>query len=102
MAAISGGAVFPPMTGAVATHLQKTNSKKPFHMAMLIPMAGFICAWVYPVYVNVFNKELMDTHRETKVGIEDVGRDKEYGLGAVDSNINKDERVHSTAVERAA
>jgi MFS transporter, FHS family, L-fucose permease len=46
VAAISGGAAFPPMTGAVATHLQNTGSKKPFHMAMLIPMMGFNLAWV--------------------------------------------------------
>ncbi|KAG9232144.1 major facilitator superfamily domain-containing protein [Amylocarpus encephaloides] len=99
VAAISGGAVFPPMTGAVATHLQKKNSTKPFHMAMLIPMAGFICAWIYPIYVNVVNKELMDTHRETDVGIA-PRVEKEYDLGQVDSNAGKGEG-HVNAIERA-
>lgn len=73
VAAISGGTVFPAMTGAVATHLVKKNGKedkRTFHTAMLIPMAGFICAWIYPIYVNLFNKEVMDTHRATAVGIE--------------------------------
>jgi FHS family L-fucose permease-like MFS transporter len=50
VAAISGGAAFPPMTGAVATRLQKRNSKKPFHTAMLIPMMGFILAWIVSPY----------------------------------------------------
>jgi FHS family L-fucose permease-like MFS transporter len=80
VAAISGGAAFPPVTGAVATHLQNNMSKKPFHMAMLIPMAGYICAWVYPLYVNLFNRETMDVHRETEVGILPVQNEKELSL----------------------
>lgn len=73
VAAISGGTVFPAMTGAVATHLKHKNgadSKTTFHTAMLIPMAGFIAAWIYPIYVNLFNKEIMDIHRATAIGIE--------------------------------
>ncbi|KAH8687160.1 major facilitator superfamily domain-containing protein [Tricladium varicosporioides] len=92
VAAISGGAVFPPMTGAVATHLQKIKSKKPFHMAMLIPMAGFICAWIYPLYVNILNSEVMDVHRETDVGIV-VPSDKEMALNQVDSHVKPGEYV---------
>jgi MFS transporter, FHS family, L-fucose permease len=88
VAAISGGAAFPPMTGAVATHLQNIGSKKPFHMAMLIPMAGFICAWIYPIYVNVFNRDAMDIRRTTAVGIEPVPTDKEYALGVMDSHVD--------------
>ncbi|CAG8950827.1 hypothetical protein HYFRA_00003044 [Hymenoscyphus fraxineus] len=72
VAAISGGAVFPPMTGAVATHLGKDDPNR-FHTAMLIPMAGFIAAWIYPIYVNVFNKEVVDTRRATTIGIESPG-----------------------------
>ena len=98
VAAISGGAAFPPMTGAVATHLQNTGSKKPFHMAMLIPMAGFICAWIYPLYVNFFNKEIMDTRRATDVGIVQPPTDKELALA--DSHIGQKEQV--TTVEEKA
>lgn len=72
VAGISGGAVFPPMTGAVATHLQNIKSTRPFHLAMLIPMAGYVCAWVYPLYVNIFNKETMDIRRATDLGIAPV------------------------------
>lgn len=86
VAAISGGAVFPPMAGAVATHLQKVNDKRPFHTAMLIPMGGFIAAWVYPLYVNLYNRDTMDIRRETKVGIEVPVSEKERGLEQLESN----------------
>lgn len=81
VAAISGGAVFPPMTGAVATHLQNIGSKRPFHLAMLIPMAGYVAAWIYPLYVNVWNKETMDVRRDTNLNVVAVGpSDKEMAL----------------------
>lgn len=83
VAAISGGAAFPPMAGAVATHLKAVGDKRPFHKAMLIPMAGFICAWVYPVYVNLFNKEVMDVRRATDVGIVPVEERMGAGMGTM-------------------
>lgn len=89
VAAISGGAAFPPMTGAVATHLQKIGSKHPFHTAMLIPMMGFVCAWVYPVYVNIWNKETMDVHRATDVGIVPGPSEKELELAQSRSHGDK-------------
>jgi MFS transporter, FHS family, L-fucose permease len=61
--------VFPPVTGALATHLQNKGSKRPFHTAMLIPMMCYVMAWVYPVYVNLFNRETLDIRRATDVGI---------------------------------
>ncbi|KXX82375.1 Glucose/galactose transporter [Madurella mycetomatis] len=63
VAAISGGMVFPPMTGAVV-------DSRDAHVAMAIPMMGYILAWIYPLYVNIWKRDVMDTHRETKVGIE--------------------------------
>jgi FHS family L-fucose permease-like MFS transporter len=80
VAAISGGAVFPPLTGAVATHLQKHGSKRPFHIAMLIPMMCFVLAWLYPIYVNLFNREALDLRRDTKLGIDDIPTEKEFAL----------------------
>ncbi|KAK2776508.1 hypothetical protein FQN53_002679 [Emmonsiellopsis sp. PD_33] len=63
VAAISGGTVFPPMTGAV---IDKRNSA---HIAMAIPMMGFVIAWAFPIYVNFFNKESLDLHRETDLNV---------------------------------
>jgi FHS family L-fucose permease-like MFS transporter len=62
VAAISGGTVWPSMTGAVVTRYNA-------HVAMLIPMTGYIVAMVFPVYVNLYQRERMDSHRATEVGI---------------------------------
>ncbi|KAB2576617.1 hypothetical protein BFW01_g4054 [Lasiodiplodia theobromae] len=64
VAAISGGAAIPPMTGAVAT------STGNFHTAMAIPTAFYVAAWIFPVYVNFFNRESLDAHRESEVNVE--------------------------------
>ncbi|EJT75829.1 L-fucose permease Glucose/galactose transporter [Gaeumannomyces tritici R3-111a-1] len=87
VAAISGGMVFPPMTGALM-------DARGAHIAMVIPMMGYILAWMwvsslqplisaplfsfqadesstsYPLYVNVWNREVMDAHRDTTYSIE--------------------------------
>ncbi|PYH94326.1 MFS general substrate transporter [Aspergillus ellipticus CBS 707.79] len=64
VAAISGGAAIPPMTGAVATN---TGS---FHRAMAIPTAFYVLAWVFPVYANTVSKGFLDGHRETDLNVE--------------------------------
>ncbi|ORY68188.1 glucose galactose transporter [Pseudomassariella vexata] len=80
VAAISGGMVFPPMTGAVV-------DRHGAHTAMAIPMMGYVLAWIYPLYVNVWNRETMDVHRETKVGVEPVS-DKTLQLEAQASHTH--------------
>ncbi|KFY85043.1 hypothetical protein V500_08759 [Pseudogymnoascus sp. VKM F-4518 (FW-2643)] len=76
VAAISGGAVVPPMMGAVVT---SHNA----HFAMIIPFMGFVLAYAFPVYVNFFNKVAMDTHRETTLNVvprDDAGGEKDAGV----------------------
>ncbi|KUI58240.1 Glucose/galactose transporter [Cytospora mali] len=80
VAAISGGMVFPPMAGAVVTYHSA-------HAAMAIPMMGYVLALVYPVYVNVFKRDIMDNHRATDVGIERSGAEKELELEAQESRV---------------
>jgi FHS family L-fucose permease-like MFS transporter len=63
VAAISGGAAIPPMTGALA---DATN----FHTAMAIPTAFYVLAWAFPIYANVFNSKMLDGHRETHLNVE--------------------------------
>ncbi|KAL4930978.1 major facilitator superfamily domain-containing protein [Aspergillus undulatus] len=63
VAAISGGTVFPPMMGAVV-------DKRNAHIAMAIPMMGYILAFIFPVYVNVFKKDSMDAHRNTAINVD--------------------------------
>ncbi|BFZ60903.1 hypothetical protein YB2330_001955 [Saitoella coloradoensis] len=91
VAAISGGAVFPPMAGAVATH---TGS---FHRAMFVPMAGYIAAWIFPIYVNFFIREAVDVHRETRLGVEK--REVEIELGRQITPERDDGKVAVTMIE---
>lgn len=81
VAAISGGMVFPAMTGAVI------DRRNP-HVAMAIPMMGYILAFVYPVYVNIFKRDLMDSHRATDYAVKPVQvSDKQLQLEAQTSNV---------------
>jgi FHS family L-fucose permease-like MFS transporter len=65
VAAISGGAVIPPMAGAVA-------DRSTFHRAMAIPTAFFVAGWAFPIYANFFNAEVLDGHRETRLNIDEA------------------------------
>ncbi|POS83135.1 hypothetical protein EPUL_006093 [Erysiphe pulchra] len=85
VAAIGGGAVFPPLAGAVATKMQKIGHKRPFHQAMMVPMTGFIAAWIYPLYANIWNRELIDIRCETQVGIKNLG-----GIVDVEQEMEKE------------
>ncbi|EFX04717.1 glucose galactose transporter [Grosmannia clavigera kw1407] len=81
VAAISGGMVFPAMTGAVI------DRRNP-HVAMAIPMMGYILAFVYPVYVNIFKRDLMDSHRATDYAVKPIEvSDKQLQLEAQTSNV---------------
>lgn len=75
VAAISGGAAIPPMTGAVAT------STGSFHKAMAIPTSFFVLAWVFPVYANFVSYRMLDGHRASDLNVTDDHRiDKETEL----------------------
>lgn len=50
------------------------------HLAMAIPMMGYVLAWVFPLYVNIYQRERMDQHRATTVGVEPSAHQKEVGL----------------------
>jgi FHS family L-fucose permease-like MFS transporter len=66
VAAISGGAAIPPMTGAVAT------ATGNFHTAMAIPTAFFVLSWIYPLYANFVNAKSLDGHRATDLNVDDA------------------------------
>ncbi|ROW15759.1 hypothetical protein VPNG_02061 [Cytospora leucostoma] len=96
VAAISGGMVFPPMAGAVVTY-------HGAHAAMGIPLMGYVLALVYPVYVNVYKRDVMDGHRATDVGIGGVpggGVEKEVELEAQESRrVVEEERARGVVVK---
>ena len=62
VAAVAGGAVWPPMTAAVAD-----RSGTPLGMG--IPLMGFLLAWSFPIYVNLTQAKQLDGFFESKIGI---------------------------------
>lgn len=66
VASVSGGALFPSLTGLVADH-------KNYHVAMCVPLIGFFVAFAFPVYLNLFCRKELDGFRETKIGYLDEG-----------------------------
>ncbi|EWC44298.1 hypothetical protein DRE_01124 [Drechslerella stenobrocha 248] len=66
VSAISGGAVWPQILAQVA-------DRKSTHFAIIVPFIGFVLAFSFPVYVNLFQRERMDVAFEAPA----PGRDEE-------------------------
>jgi FHS family L-fucose permease-like MFS transporter len=64
VASISGGALFPALTGLLA-------DKKGYHIGMTVPLCGFVVTFAYPIYLNLFCRRELDGFRETKIGYVD-------------------------------
>lgn len=71
VASVSGGALFPSLTGLVA-------DKKGYHIAMCVPLIGFVVAFAFPVYLNTLCAKELDGFRETKIGYQE-GEDGTVG-----------------------
>lgn len=63
-------------------------------IAMVIPLTGYVLAWIYPLYINVWNKELMDSHRATTVGLENNGKNDLEKSVTNDNSLEKEVAVH--------
>jgi FHS family L-fucose permease-like MFS transporter len=91
VAAISGGAAIPPMTGAVAT------ATGNFHTAMAIPTAFFVLSWIYPLYANFLNAKSLDGHRATALNVD---RSQVTGDRKVEEAFEGDEkRMEAETIE---
>ncbi|KUI68618.1 L-fucose-proton symporter [Cytospora mali] len=98
VAAVSGGALFPALTGLVADH-------KGYHVGMAVPLVGFFISFVYPIFLNTVYKTELDGFRESKIGYQDdVGvigdpsHDARKGsLGLNDSGEDKSRIEHLEA-----
>ncbi|MCJ1443850.1 MAG: hypothetical protein MMC23_004350 [Stictis urceolatum] len=64
VSSVVGGAVFPPVLGAVAD-IQGTR------IAMVIPLVGFVLSWMFPIYLNLYKGEVLDAYRTTTTGLKD-------------------------------
>ena len=75
IAAVSGGALFPSLTGLAADSMT-------YHKAMCVPLAGFFVSFVFPIYLNTVCRKELDGFRDTKIGYVDERR------GTVIGDIN--------------
>jgi FHS family L-fucose permease-like MFS transporter len=67
VAAVSGGALFPPVLGTVADAMGGNTQH-----AFFIPLIGFAIAFTFPVYLNIFKAKSLDSWVDkVKVGIEE-------------------------------
>ncbi|KAH0318924.1 MFS general substrate transporter, partial [Aureobasidium melanogenum] len=70
VAAVSGGALFPPVLGTVADHI---GTQKAF----FIPLIGFVITWCFPLYLNLFKAKSLDGWTEEKTPSASVEKDVE-------------------------
>lgn len=63
VASVSGGAVVPVILGNVA---DTTGTR----IAFVVPLAFFVIAWAFPIYLNIWKGKELDAYRESHVGIE--------------------------------
>jgi FHS family L-fucose permease-like MFS transporter len=83
VAAVSGGALFPPVLGSVADALGGNTQH-----AFFIPLIGFVIAFTFPVYLNLFKARSLDGWTEkVKVGIEPK---KDIEGGSADQWVEKE------------
>ncbi|KAF2658555.1 putative L-fucose-proton symporter [Lophiostoma macrostomum CBS 122681] len=86
VASVSGGAVFPVMLGAVA---DARNTR----VAMCVPLAGFVVAYSFPVYLNLCKAKELDAFTEVKTGI------VESGEGSAQAELFQEKDLESGRVE---
>ncbi|MCJ1308285.1 hypothetical protein MMC25_001938 [Agyrium rufum] len=70
VSAVSGGAVFPPALGAVA-------DARNTQVAMCIPLVGFLIAWSFPIYLNLFKRAELDNYLVSDIGVGHTGGHKD-------------------------
>ncbi|ETN42515.1 uncharacterized protein HMPREF1541_01672 [Cyphellophora europaea CBS 101466] len=67
VAAVSGGALFPSLTGLAA-------DASDYHKAMGVPLAGMFVSFVFPIYLNTVCRKELDGFRATQIGYHDERR----------------------------
>jgi len=86
VAAISGGAFFPAMTGLAA-------DRWGWNICMFVPLIGFIVSTAYGVYINTVSAKELDGFRESKIGYVEggmvVGDVKNGGMGLDEDGARK-------------
>lgn len=73
VASVCGGAVVPAILGNVA---DKVGTRH----AMVVPLAFFIIAWSFPIYLNVAKGKELDAYRDSHVGLTEDAMDSNSKL----------------------
>lgn len=96
VASVSGGALFPSLTGLVADH-------KGYHIAMCVPLIGFFVAFAFPIYLNTVCAKELDGFRETKIGYHDKELDGTIGDVVYEerraSIVHEEKGIHASEYE---
>ncbi|KAF2184068.1 L-fucose permease Glucose/galactose transporter-like protein [Zopfia rhizophila CBS 207.26] len=92
VASISGGAVVPALLGNVA---DKIGTRK----AMVVPLAFFIVAWSFPIYLNLYKGKELDAYRESKVGIEDGAVDPDSRVASISAGMGAEKDLEASKFE---
>ncbi|OCK82504.1 MFS general substrate transporter [Lepidopterella palustris CBS 459.81] len=92
VASVSGGAVVPAILGNVADRI---GTRK----AMVVPLAFFLIAWSFPIYLNVAKGKELDAYRESHVGLQEDTVDEDNRLGSVAGGVSEDKDLEASRVE---
>lgn len=84
VASICGGAVVPAILGNVADRVGTRH-------AMVVPLAFFLIAWSFPIYLNVYKGKELDAYTASHVGVEP---------GAVDADSSVAEKAGVQVLEK--
>jgi MFS transporter, FHS family, L-fucose permease len=94
VASVCGGAVVPAILGNVADRI---GTRK----AMIVPLAFFLIAWAFPIYLNMFKGKELDAYRDSHVGEADGVMDPDSRMASVSgpSHGEKDLEAGQTRIE---
>jgi MFS transporter, FHS family, L-fucose permease len=81
VSSVCGGAVVPAILGNVADKIGTRH-------AMVVPLAFFVIAWSFPIYLNLYKAKELDAYRESTVG-------------SAEGVIDPDSRIGSIAYEKS-
>lgn len=87
MVLVNGSSRFAEYSSKLTNMVTTVVTARSAHVAMANAMMGYALAYIFPIYVNVFNKETMDTRRDTTLNVDTVPTDKEMEL---ERNLSND------------
>jgi FHS family L-fucose permease-like MFS transporter len=93
VASVCGGAVVPAILGNVANRI---GTRK----AMVVPLAFFLVAWSFPIYLNLCKGKELDAYRESDVGTSEGAIDADSKMAGVQGRRSADTKdVEAARIE---